>query len=832
MKDNIARTKEDFDLGILKGKTVFPFGYPGKKNMTMNTPIGTVPYPIEVYGLTNNKITDYKVMQPGQDALVDGDTIIEKKINKMNKMNYQEGGDMANIVDLTMDENGNKLTFSQAFSKAKQEGLSSFIWEGDSYDTGIKEDMKVTEAADADEMEDMEDMETMEDELPMQQMMPEAKKGMNIQSKFYGKNWPVGDELSGNAQPHQYFDNKRHYKTRGNYPLTGDEFLDKAMMYGQRGLNLPKAQQMGDISFLTKPMSAMNKVVKDAKDLYKKDRIDYFSNRDYENMPFEQLQDIRNMIGVTGLDNNPNYEYFKESPYLSMQDKKTLRSTYAKRRKEKKQQALDQLNKKRQQEREAQSTRDAFMGRVEEFKKPRPRQFYNVPVKKPTSPFRGKGPGHGNLPSINRQDGGYTDMVYPTLMDEAKELVRMGRDYDYDYGLHEIGGYRDGGKLPKWLYEARGRAMKKNMGYGGMMHAQEGIDQSEGQLYVPSVKDPRYQSYSDSLQLHNKFKNIYEEDVNKNYDGSLGKSPDDWFKPAEGPQAPYGKGNLKNEKNFINIYRTTTDDDLFNFINSQKIKPSGYYVSQGKVHVPYYKKPTQEVIPTNTLYNLMMSYGLDPSFKARKEMAERAGVSNYQGTAEQNEQLMQMLNDFGAPSKTLGPVKEGMPRAFRGGMMYAQEGVDYRAAMIPAEQTGMRPSLNFVPPPTASYNVNPLWNREAGYDLLINPTLGTKEVPAMQKMINQHNNYMDKYGYLLDDDDYLGRLQYEKGMRDALKEKQRYERAYDNYAKGKRKPRKFKKNGGMMSKYKKGDVIQYKKGGRVMTGVVDGYTNDGRIRLK
>lgn len=632
MKDNIARTKEDFDLGILKGKTVFPFGYPGKKNMTMNTPIGTVPYPIEVYGLTNNKITDYKIMQPGQNALVDGDTIIEKKINKMNKMNYQEGGDMADIVDLTMDENGNKLTFSQAFSKAKQKGLSSFIWEGDSYDTGIKEDMKVTEVADADEMEDMEDMETMEDELPMQQMMPEAKKGMNIQSKFYGKNWPVGDELSGNTQPYQYFDNKRHYKTRGNYPLTGDEFLDKAMMYGQRGLNLPKAQQMGDVSFLGKAMGSVNKTIKNAEDLYKKDRINYFSNRDYENMPYKQLEDIKNVMSSTGLSRNPNFEYFKYSPKMSMEDKEALRSTFVRRKKEKEQQELNQQIRERQQREQAQSIRDAFMDRVEEFKKPRPRQFYNVPTEKPNNPFRGKGPGHGNLPSINRQDGGYTDMVYPTLMDEAKALVRMGRDYDYDYGLHEIGGYRDGGKLPKWLYEARGRAMKKNMGHGGMMHAQEGID--------------------------------------------------------------------------------------------------------------------------------------------------------------------------------------------------------YRAAMIPAEQTGMRPSLNFVPPPTASYNVNPIWNREVGYDLLIHPTLGSREVPVMQKMINQHNNYMDKYGYLLDDDDYLGRLQYEKGMRDALKEKQRYERAYDNYAKGKRKPRKFKKNGGMMSKYKKGDVIQYKKGGRIMTGVVDGYTNDGRIRLK
>jgi uncharacterized protein YodC (DUF2158 family) len=35
-----------------------------------------------------------------------------------------------------------------------------------------------------------------------------------------------------------------------------------------------------------------------------------------------------------------------------------------------------------------------------------------------------------------------------------------------------------------------------------------------------------------------------------------------------------------------------------------------------------------------------------------------------------------------------------------------------------------------------------------------------------------------------------------------------------------------------MKKYKRGDIIQYKKGGRIMTGVIDGYTKDGRIKLK
>jgi hypothetical protein len=85
--NNIARTKEDFTLGILKGKTIFPYGYPGNKQMTMNTPAGVVPFPIEYIGVTNGKITDRGVALPGEDFIVNGDTVIEKQINMKNRYN-------------------------------------------------------------------------------------------------------------------------------------------------------------------------------------------------------------------------------------------------------------------------------------------------------------------------------------------------------------------------------------------------------------------------------------------------------------------------------------------------------------------------------------------------------------------------------------------------------------------------------------------------------------------------------------------------------------------------------------------------------------------------
>ena len=76
----VAKTKEDYELGILKGIDTFKFTKPSYQKMTMNTPAGTVPFPLEYKGYTKGKLTDRGIAKPGQDFQVYGDTIIEKPI--------------------------------------------------------------------------------------------------------------------------------------------------------------------------------------------------------------------------------------------------------------------------------------------------------------------------------------------------------------------------------------------------------------------------------------------------------------------------------------------------------------------------------------------------------------------------------------------------------------------------------------------------------------------------------------------------------------------------------------------------------------------------------
>lgn len=132
-KSNIAKTKQDWELGILKGKTVFPYGYPGNKQMTMNTPAGVVPYPLEYIGLTDGKVTDRGIAQPGDDFVVNGDTVIENKLNMNNtynpvkqfkqqrkrlgepsEMSYEDGGDIDSVI--------NRLKMMKKEMKKKYQG--------------------------------------------------------------------------------------------------------------------------------------------------------------------------------------------------------------------------------------------------------------------------------------------------------------------------------------------------------------------------------------------------------------------------------------------------------------------------------------------------------------------------------------------------------------------------------------------------------------------------------------------------------------------------------------------------------------------------------------
>jgi hypothetical protein len=110
-RDNVARTEQDYNAGILNGKTVFPFNQAGDKNMTMRTKYGNVPYPIKYRGTTNGKLTDQGVAQPNEDFVVNGDTVIE-------------------------EPDFDKMTFSEALKHSKASNLGSFVWRGKEYKTG------------------------------------------------------------------------------------------------------------------------------------------------------------------------------------------------------------------------------------------------------------------------------------------------------------------------------------------------------------------------------------------------------------------------------------------------------------------------------------------------------------------------------------------------------------------------------------------------------------------------------------------------------------------------------------------------------------------------
>ncbi len=107
---NIAKTKQDYLLGILKGKNVFSFNEPGEKNMTMNTPIGVVPYPISYKGYTNGKLTDQGIARPGDDFTVNGDLIIEQKLNNLNDNN---------MIDIKKDKPTDSILWNTIFNKNK-----------------------------------------------------------------------------------------------------------------------------------------------------------------------------------------------------------------------------------------------------------------------------------------------------------------------------------------------------------------------------------------------------------------------------------------------------------------------------------------------------------------------------------------------------------------------------------------------------------------------------------------------------------------------------------------------------------------------------------------
>lgn len=102
---NVAKTQSDYSEGLNKGKNVFQFPSKGLKKMTMNPPSGAIEYPIQMEGYTNNQLTDKQLVNPGEDAYVDGDTIVEKP-------------------DLS------EFDFNNAIEYAMSNKLPIFVWNG------------------------------------------------------------------------------------------------------------------------------------------------------------------------------------------------------------------------------------------------------------------------------------------------------------------------------------------------------------------------------------------------------------------------------------------------------------------------------------------------------------------------------------------------------------------------------------------------------------------------------------------------------------------------------------------------------------------------------
>lgn len=82
----VAQTREDYEMGLLNGKNIFPFSHSGPHNMTMNPKGNSIPYPVIYAGYDRNNMVDFGIAQPNQDFTVIGDTVVEYPLLK-----YQMG---------------------------------------------------------------------------------------------------------------------------------------------------------------------------------------------------------------------------------------------------------------------------------------------------------------------------------------------------------------------------------------------------------------------------------------------------------------------------------------------------------------------------------------------------------------------------------------------------------------------------------------------------------------------------------------------------------------------------------------------------------------------
>jgi hypothetical protein len=207
-----------------------------------------------IVDLFNNAIK----MIESKDIDVSDDEALSSFINKLGlttnpliKSLYDVvyGTDQEEVIEEEVEEempSNKNMTFSQAYAKAKQQGLPEFMWQGSKYKTNLNAQSPVEETEEFEDEDMMEEEDMMEGSVSDEELSEiEYRLGKlrELQQKALGgytstpymSQIPTGDELGEYTPFSKYRDNNRNYKSQAGI----NDFLGKAMFMGQQGGYLP-----------------------------------------------------------------------------------------------------------------------------------------------------------------------------------------------------------------------------------------------------------------------------------------------------------------------------------------------------------------------------------------------------------------------------------------------------------------------------------------------------------------------------------------------------------------------------------------------------------------
>ena len=130
---------------------------------------------------------------------------------------------------------------------------------------------------------------------------------------------------------------------------------------------------------------------------------------------------------------------------------------------------------------------------------------------------------------------------------------------------------------------------------------------------------------------------------------------------------------------------------------------------------------------SNSIVDYLNSAGQDSSYKARKRLAQRQGISNYTGSARQNTSLLNSLRNAAASSSGSGPSKN----------VLAGVG-DTPATALNLTGATQAPTINAGAPTTSAYGMASATSYPTNY----------KE---SEKTSTAYRNYQNKLADLPDD---------------------------------------------------------------------------------